>query len=88
MSDAAPASPPAVPGATLWRCRRGMKELDLLLERFACGPLAVAPAAVRAEFEALLTLPDPQLVAYLLGGVTPAGGARAALVARIRAYVA
>jgi antitoxin CptB len=77
-----------VPGAMLWRCRRGMKELDLLLERFARGQLAAACAAERAEFEALLTLPDPELVAYLLGGVRPASPVREALVARIRAYVA
>jgi antitoxin CptB len=72
----------------LWRCRRGMKELDLLLERFARGPLTRASPAERARFEELLGLPDPELCGYLLGGIDPPGASRAALVRRIRAYVA
>ncbi len=72
----------------LWRCRRGMKELDLLLERFARGPLLRASPAEQARFEELLRLPDPQLCGYLLGGIDPPGPALAQLVRRIRAYVA
>ena len=72
----------------LWRCRRGLKELDLLLERFARGPLAQASRAERARFEQLLSLPDPQLADYLLAGITPGEPALAHLVRRIRAYVA
>ena len=73
---------------TLWRCRRGMKELDLLLERFARGPLRQATPPERAGFEELLDLPDPQLAGYLLGGIDPPGASLAHLVRRIRAYVA
>jgi succinate dehydrogenase flavin-adding protein (antitoxin of CptAB toxin-antitoxin module) len=65
-----------------------MKELDLLLERFARGPLAQASAAERAGFEELLSLPDPLLADYLLGGMTPGRAPLARLVTRIRAYVA
>jgi antitoxin CptB len=72
----------------LWRCRRGMKELDLLLERFARTRLAHSSAAERAQFEELLGLPDPLLADYLLGGLTPVGPGMAHLVTRIRAYVA
>ena len=72
----------------LWRCRRGMKELDVLLERFARGALPSSSPSERARFEELLSLPDPLLADYLLGGITPAGAAMAHLVTRIRAYVA
>jgi antitoxin CptB len=82
-----PAAEPALRRA-LWRCRRGMKELDLLLERFARGPLLQATPAEQAGFEELLGLPDPQLCGYLLGGIDPPGATRAGLVRRIRAYVA
>jgi antitoxin CptB len=75
-------------GRTLWRCRRGMKELDLLLERFGRHSLPQAPEAERARFEQLLELPDPVLAAYLLGGIEPADPQTAQLVAGIRAYVA
>ncbi len=79
----------AAAGRTLWRCRRGMKELDVLLERYArAAPSGEATAAERALFEALLELPDPVLAGYLLAGDPPADPRMAQLVARIRTYVA
>jgi antitoxin CptB len=71
----------------LWRCRRGMKELDVMLERFARSRLAQASREERASLEELLTLPDPVLAGYLLGDEVPAQAALAHLVARIRTYV-
>lgn len=71
----------------LWRCRRGMKELDLVLDRFARGTLPMASHAERGVLADLLELPDPVLAGYLLGGVAPGGAQLAALVARIRTYV-
>ena len=67
----------------LWRCRRGMKELDLVLERFARETLPAASGAERALFDALLELPDPLLAAYLLTGEAPSDPRLAALTARI-----
>jgi antitoxin CptB len=55
----------------LWRCRRGMKELDVLLERFARQRYAQASSAERLAFGRLLELPDPELADYLLGYATP-----------------
>ncbi len=55
----------------LWRCRRGMKELDILLERFAREHYAGAPAEQKRAFARLLDLPDPDLLDYLFGYVTP-----------------
>ncbi len=69
----------------LWRCRRGMKELDILLERFAHAHLPAASAEQRQTFERLLQLPDPLLADYLLGHEQPADAALAALVLRIGA---
>jgi antitoxin CptB len=68
----------------LWRCRRGMKELDVLLERFARGELAGASPAERGAFAELLALSDPALAGYLLGGEIPAEAHLAQLVRRIR----
>jgi antitoxin CptB len=51
----------------LWRCRRGMKELDVLLERYARTVLPKASPEQRAQFARFLELPDPVLVDYLLG---------------------
>jgi antitoxin CptB len=68
----------------LWRCRRGMKELDVVLGRFAREALPQAAADERAAFERLLTLPDPVLAGYLLGGERPEDPELEALTARVR----
>jgi antitoxin CptB len=55
----------------LWRCRRGMKELDILLERFARERYAGASSEEQAAFTRLLDLPDPELADYFFGHATP-----------------
>jgi antitoxin CptB len=55
----------------LWRCRRGMKELDVVLERFACAELSTLSADQKQAFEQFLDLPDPVMLRYLLGHETP-----------------
>ncbi len=50
----------------LWRCRRGMKELDLILERYARGEYPTATPQRRRAFERLLDLPDPLLLDLLI----------------------
>jgi antitoxin CptB len=57
--------------ALLWRCRRGMKELDVLLERYAAAVLPRADTAERRLLARLLERPDPELAGYLLGGEAP-----------------
>ena len=76
---------PLQDGRLRWRCRRGLKELDVLLERCLQELLPGADVHERQGFEALLALPDPQLAGYLLGGETPEEPQLGAWVARIRA---
>ena len=78
----------AEPGAVawrriLWRCRRGMKELDFLLERYTHAKSLPVSAAERGTFARLLDLPDPELMAYLLGEDVPGDPELAGLVRRI-----
>jgi antitoxin CptB len=54
-------------GRLRWRCRRGLKELDVLLTRYVDERFAAAPAAERQAFEALLDAQDPVIYAYCLG---------------------
>jgi antitoxin CptB len=67
----------------LWRCRRGMKELDVLLERFARRELPHASPRQRQVLGVFLELPDPVLVDYLLGQAIPPDPELAELVQRI-----
>jgi antitoxin CptB len=66
-----------------WRCRRGMKELDLLLVRYLRAHHGTAPAEERAAFEQFLELPDPDIARYLVGGDVPEDPRQAALCRRI-----
>jgi antitoxin CptB len=67
-----------------WRSRRGMHELDGPLESFAQDALATLDAGDLALFERILDLPDPELVAYLLGRSAPTDPDIARLIDRIR----
>ena len=78
------ATPAGMPGRLLWRCRRGLKELDVILERYAREGLAGAPEAEWRAFERLLGLPDPLLAGYFLGDQRPADPELRSLAARIR----
>lgn len=73
----------APPGRLAWRCRRGMKELDLLLLGWLESRYAQASAAERALFAQFLELPDPEIAALLLRAQVPADPAVAALLAQL-----
>lgn len=67
-----------------WQCRRGMLELDLLLQDFLDRHYdALLPREQRA-FETLLTYPDQLLLDYAMGRLMPADPALAHVVARLR----
>ncbi len=54
-----------------WHCRRGMLELDLLLERFNRDHLPRLSADQTARYLELLALPDHELLDLLMGRVAP-----------------
>jgi antitoxin CptB len=50
-----------------WRCRRGMRELDAVLQAFLERRGSKLSTVELAAFGELLDLPDPELHAYLVG---------------------
>lgn len=71
-------------GRLVLRSRRGMKELDVVLERWLARDLPAADEATRAAYARLLELQDPDLAQHLLHGAPHADAAIAAVIARIR----
>ena len=59
-------------GRLQWKCRRGMKELDLVLLDYLHQRYSAAAAAEQQAFESLLEQQDPTLFAYLTGRERPA----------------
>lgn len=83
MIEAAPAAADIARRALRWQCRRGMKELDLLLVGFLDQHYDRASSREREAFRALLELPDPELLGYLVAGVVPHDPDLARLTARL-----
>jgi len=69
-------------GKLRWRCRRGMKELDVLLARYVDERFCSASRPEQDAFRQLLDTQDPLLYAYCLGQERPPAQ-WAALIERI-----
>jgi antitoxin CptB len=80
MATAEPPARPGPPGADpgeeagaspnsplRWRLRRGMRELDMVLERYHERRYPAAAAAERRAFAALLAREDPEIWQWLMG---------------------
>lgn len=50
-----------------WLCRRGMKELDLLFNKYLEYSYQAAPSADQQAFESILQMQDPELYDLILG---------------------
>jgi len=70
-------------GRLRWRCRRGMRELDVLLTRYVDEHYAGASREHQEAFRMLLEWPDPLLHAYCLGHETPPTPVLASLIGLI-----
>ena len=67
-----------------WRCRRGMRELDVMLTRYLDQVWATASPTERDAFLQLVDLQDPDLFGYLVGRTTPTEESQRAIIACIR----
>ncbi|MDG2377000.1 MAG: succinate dehydrogenase assembly factor 2 [Woeseiaceae bacterium] len=68
-----------------WQCRRGMRELDVLLIGWFNSHYEAVDDAERSAFRRLLSLPDPELASYLLAGEIAIDPGIARVVDSIRA---
>jgi len=59
------------PSKLQWRCRRGTKELDLVLQRFLDEAYPALSEAEQDAFASLLEQQDPDLAAWIWGGEPP-----------------
>jgi antitoxin CptB len=76
------------PARVLWKCRRGMREMDILLARFLERGYDALDADGRADFDRLLELSDQDLLRWLCGVGLPDEAALAQLVRHMRSVVA
>jgi antitoxin CptB len=67
-----------------WRCRRGTKELDYLLEDYLVQDYEHTNKEEQKLFIELLSLQDTQLIFFLLGDQLPESEGLSELVKKIR----
>jgi len=68
-----------------WKCRRGMLELDLMLNRFLDMGYADLNPVSQENFNLLLDYPDTELLALLMGQTTASQRAIADVIQSIQA---
>ncbi len=69
-----------------WRCRRGMRELDVLLLRYLEREFPAALPPAQAAFESLLSAEDPEILDLLAGRLVPDDAALNAVIQRLLAH--
>jgi antitoxin CptB len=70
-----------------WQCRRGMRELDELLQPYVTAHLERISGDELQIFRQLLNCPDQQLLAYLMLNETPQDQGWVDVIGKIRAAV-
>ena len=68
-----------------WHCRRGLLELDLLLQRFVARNLDTLSDAQTQVFKELLAYEDNDLLDMVMGRAEPVNGDLSAVLALMRA---
>jgi antitoxin CptB len=69
-----------------WACRRGMLELDILLNNFLQEAYMGLNLEDKAHFAVLLEQSDPELFSWLLGQEVPADSGLLRITERIRQH--
>ncbi|MGR8947358.1 MAG: FAD assembly factor SdhE [Gammaproteobacteria bacterium] len=68
-----------------WRCRRGLKELDVMLEKFLANGFDTISTEQQQHFSALLSEQDLDLLEWLTGKSEPVEPHYRALIESIQA---
>lgn len=72
------------PGQLAWRCRRGLKELDLPLTAYLSEQYDTATPEERERFHRLIEEPDDILWRYLYQGLQPDDPKLESIIRKIR----
>lgn len=67
----------------LWHCRRGVKELDVVLTRYVETQYDDASEVEKETFDSLLEYQDPDILRFVLRQEVPADKATADLIDKI-----
>lgn len=69
-----------------WKCRRGMKEMDILFEHYLYQHYTEADATHQAAFESMCDMQDPIIADYLFERSLPDSAAVNDIIGIMRTY--
>jgi antitoxin CptB len=75
---------PNIANKLRWQCRRGMLELDVILDRLLASTFPYLNEAQQLQFEQMLLTDDPTLYAWLMGTEHPLSEGMRELVVQCR----
>jgi len=67
-----------------WLCRRGMKELDLVINRYFESDYDSLSEQEQTEFKNFLNLEDPEIFSWIMGRTTPENPLYAGIVSKLQ----
>ncbi len=68
----------------LWRCRRGVKELDVVFTKFVDSFYDELNTQQKQAFTKLLDIEDPEILSYMLRQTEPSDAEIAGIVEMVR----
>ncbi|ORU93045.1 MAG: hypothetical protein A6F70_04480 [Cycloclasticus sp. symbiont of Bathymodiolus heckerae] len=71
----------------LWRCRRGVKELDVLFTQFVESSYDALTDLEKQAFNKLLAIEDPDILGFMLYDVKPTDPEVASIVKKIHTSI-
>jgi len=71
-----------------WRCRRGQKELDIVMNRYLEQVYTDAEASQKAAFEELLLVEDPTIIDLLMERIEAQNPQQQILLDKLRTIMA
>jgi len=77
----------SVKSKLLWRCRRGVKELDVLFTNFVASSYDGLTDTEKQAFDKLLDLEDPDILGFMLYNEKPTDPDVASIVEKIHTSV-
>ena len=70
----------------VWRCRRGVRELDVLFTEFLNREYATLDQGTQAAFQQLLEVQDPTIMDWLFDRMEPSDAMLAGIIRRLQDF--
>ena len=69
----------------VWRCRRGVRELDVLFNRYLTDYYSQLSTGKQEAFQRLLEVQDPIIMDWIIGKTTPEDDGISYIITKLRA---